>query len=47
MLKCIDADGYTGRGSVTCARYKFVQDEVRYVDKRDLPQMPREKFEKV
>ena len=47
LLQCIDAAGYVGRGNVTCARYEFAQGDVRYVDKRDMPKMPREKFERV
>ena len=47
MLRCVSQDGYLGRGKVTCARYEFDYYDVRYIDKRDLPGMPRDKFEKM
>jgi hypothetical protein len=47
LLQCTSAAGYRGRGKVTCARYEFEHYDVRYVDKRDLPGMPRERFAKV
>lgn len=46
LLRCIDAAGYAGMGDATCAKYVFALDDVRYVDKRDMPKMPKEKFEK-
>ena len=47
LLKHTSATGYTGRGKVTCAHYTFAKDDIRYVDKRDLPGLPRGEFEKV
>jgi hypothetical protein len=47
LLKCISVTGYVGRGKVTCARYEFEYYDIRYIDKRDLPGLPRERFEKV
>ena len=47
LLKCTMVAGYTGRGKVTCAHYEFAKDDIRYVDKRDLPGLPRDGFEKV
>lgn len=47
LLRCVSQDGYVDRGKVTCARYEFAYYDVRYIDKRDLPGMPRDKFERV
>jgi hypothetical protein len=47
MLRCMAREGYVGRGQATCARYEFEYYDIRYVDKRDLPGLPRDEFEKV
>ena len=47
LLRCTHESGYLGLGKVTCARYDFDLSDVRYVDKRDLPYLPRDNFEKV
>jgi len=47
LLRCVDAAGYVGGGTVTNARYEFAEGQVRYVDKRDLPSLPKDRFEKV
>lgn len=33
-------------GSVTKYQYHFIADKKQYVDKRDMPRLPREKFNK-
>lgn len=47
LLKCTSVAGYLGWGKSTCARYEFEYQDIRYVDKRDLPGLVRDSFEKV
>ena len=47
LLECIDVDGYQGQGAVTCTRYDVACGSKRYVDKRDMPGLPRDKFKRV
>jgi len=47
LLECTDEAGYQGRGNVTCARYDLAYGDIRYVDKRDLPGLPRDKFKEI
>ena len=47
LLECTDVGGYQGKGSVTCAHYEIAYGEKRYVDKRDMFSLPRDKFVKV
>ena len=47
LLECTDVGGYEGQGAVTCARYDLACGDKQYVDKRDLPGLPRDKFKRV
>jgi hypothetical protein len=47
LLECTDVDGYQGQGAVTCTRYDVACGSKRYVDKRDMPGLPRDKFKRV
>ena len=47
LVRCMNKRGYRERGCKTDEMYRFEYNDTQYVDARDLPGFPRDKFEKV